>query len=334
MPLTPLSRLVPVDIADVWSHEALDFTPWLAAPENIALLSSALGVELEVEATEHLVGPFKADILCRNLNDHEQGRVVIENQLGQSDHSHLGQLLTYAAGVKAKTIVWIARRLHDQHRAAIDWLNEHTEDGIDFFGVEIELWRIGESPPAPKFSIVCQPNTWAESVSATVKSIEAGELSPANQTYLEFWTAFCECLAARKPPLNKQKPLAQGWYGFSLGSSVVGLFAATSVQQEYLRVEFKLYGPDPDGRVERLLSVKSDIESQLPPGLTWYQTSKAYYVRLDRDACDIEDRTKWPDYHKWLADGVDQFRAVFIPRIDFLLSKGQITANVTDSQTT
>ncbi|MFV0442452.1 MAG: DUF4268 domain-containing protein [Planctomycetaceae bacterium] len=320
MPLKSLSRLEPVDIADVWAHEALDFTPWLARPENIELLGGTLGLELELEGTEQSVGPFKADILCRDLSDHEEGRVLIENQLGPSDHSHLGQLLTYTAGLKAVKIVWIARRIHDQHRAAIDWLNEYTQEGIDFFGLEIELWKIGDSPPAPSFKVVCKPNVWAESVATTAKSLEAGALSATNQLYLEFWTAFCEYLLANKPGLKNQKPLAQGWYGFAIGKACFGVFAATSNQQGYIRVEFKLDGPDRARRIERLLSIQPDIESVLPPGLDWYESSKAYYVRLNRDDCDIENRSLWPEYHEWLANHVEQFRNVFAPRLNYLVT--------------
>src|ERR1051325_7974151 len=157
-----LGRLERVDLRHIWISEATGFTPWLARPENIVVLSEALGIELEIEAHEKTVGRFRADILCKDI---ETGRwVLIENQLERTDHSHLGQLLTYAAGLDAVTIVWVAERFTEEHRAALDWLNERTDEKITFFGLEVELWRIGDSAVAPKLNIVSKPNDWTRSV--------------------------------------------------------------------------------------------------------------------------------------------------------------------------
>ena len=153
-----LSRLERVDLGDVWKSEPASFTPWLA--ENLVFLSETLGMDLELEAQEKNVGPYRADIVCKDTTDNSW--VLIENQLEATDHTHLGQILTYAAGLNAVTIAWIARRFTDEHRAALDWLNENSTDNLQFFGLEIEVWRIGESPPAPKFNIVAKPNTWTK----------------------------------------------------------------------------------------------------------------------------------------------------------------------------
>ena len=125
--------------------------PWLAREENLALLGETLGLELELEAVEQGVGPFRADIVCRDTVSNS--RVLVENQLQGTDHRHLGQIFTYAAGLDAVTVVWIAARFTDEHRAALDWLNEITDQRVNFFGLEIELWRIGGSPLAPKFNV-------------------------------------------------------------------------------------------------------------------------------------------------------------------------------------
>ncbi len=99
-----LGRLEQVDLRTYWEREDTEFTPWLADADNIALLAEALGfTELAVEETEVSVGPFRADILCRNVGS--EGYVLIENQLERTDHNHLGQLLTYAAGLEAVSIV-------------------------------------------------------------------------------------------------------------------------------------------------------------------------------------------------------------------------------------
>ena len=120
--------------------------------------------------------------------------MLIENQLERTDHSHLGQLLTYAAGLEAVTVVWIAERFTDEHRAALDWLNEITDEGFSFFGLEIELWRIGDSPMAPKFNMVSHPNDWTKTVS---RISPTGELTSTNQLYLEYWTALRDLLEQR-----------------------------------------------------------------------------------------------------------------------------------------
>jgi hypothetical protein len=158
-----LARLKRVNLREAWMSEPADFTPWLAQPSNLELLGESLGISLELESTEHSVGPFAADILCKDpLSDLW---VLIENQLEQTDHTHLGQIITYAAGLNAVTVIWIAGKFVEQHRAALDWLNEITSEGTNFFGVEVELWRIGDSPQmAPKFNIVSKPNAWSKQV--------------------------------------------------------------------------------------------------------------------------------------------------------------------------
>ena len=143
-----LGRLHRVDLRDIWATEAQDFTPWLAQEENLKVLADTLNMELELEAQEKNVGPFRADILCKNTDD--DSWVLIENQMGRTDTIHLGQLLTYAAGLQAVTIVWVAANFTEEHRAALDWLNDITDENFRFFGLEVELWRIGESPAAPK----------------------------------------------------------------------------------------------------------------------------------------------------------------------------------------
>ncbi len=148
----PLGRLERVDLRTYWLNEASYFTPWLAQEENVALLGETIGIELEVQQQEANVGPFRADILCRNTADNSF--VLVENQLERTDHMHLGQLVTYAAGLDAVTVIWIASRFTEEHRAALDWLNEITHEGFNFFGLEIELWCTGSSLAAPKDRLI------------------------------------------------------------------------------------------------------------------------------------------------------------------------------------
>ena len=164
-----------------WEDEARQFTPWLALPENLKLLGDAIGIELEFEATESRVGIFKADIVAKEVGTDD--RVIIENQLENTDHDHLGKLLTYAAGLGAKVVVWVAEKISDDHRRALDWLNEITGESFSFFALEIELWRINDSAPAPKFNLVCRPNDWAKSLTGTDG---VGEPTETKLSQLEF----------------------------------------------------------------------------------------------------------------------------------------------------
>lgn len=156
--VSTFGRLERVDLCEVWPHEAASFTPWLAQAESIQLLGDTIGMSLQVEAQEKDVGPFRADILCRDTSPNG-GWVLIENQLERTGHPHLGQLITHAAGLDAATVVWIAQHFTDEHRAALDWLNEITGDAFRFFALEVEAWRIGDSMPAPKFNVVSRPNS-------------------------------------------------------------------------------------------------------------------------------------------------------------------------------
>jgi len=142
-----------------WPHEAHEFTPWLA--DNVGLLGEALGLSLELTAREHKVGRYLLDLL---LSDSAERTVIVENQFGQTDHDHLGKLLTYCAGTEADVVIWIAERLNEEHVAVLEWLNDNTRAGVGFFGVELELLRIDTSPLAPNFRVLVQPNDWAKSV--------------------------------------------------------------------------------------------------------------------------------------------------------------------------
>ena len=155
----PLGRIASVDLRQAWPDEARNFTPWLADEDNLSLLGSVLGLQLEVEAVEKQVGPFSADILAKEIGSGHW--VLIENQIEMTDHAHLGQILTYAAGLDVSTIIWVAREFREQHRAAIDYLNRITDEDHRFFGVKVELLKIGESAFAPSFSVVAKPNNWS-----------------------------------------------------------------------------------------------------------------------------------------------------------------------------
>ena len=158
------------DLRKVWPHEALDFTPWLAKDENIAILGNEIGMEIAVDGTESAVGDFSVDIIATDIATGQ--KVIIENQLEDTNHDHLGKLITYAAGKDAQTIIWVVKHAREEHRAAIEWLNNHTDDDIGFFLCEIHLYKVGSSNPAVKFSVIEKPNDWIKSVKKNQQQTE------------------------------------------------------------------------------------------------------------------------------------------------------------------
>lgn len=177
-------RLRDVALRDAWKHEALAFTPWLA--QNIDHIAEAVGRQLELTGTEVPVGAFSADILARNLQD--DSLVLIENQLEQTDHTHLGQIMTYLAGLEAKTVIWIAPSFREPHLSAIRWLNQHTADGFAFFALRLRVVRIGDSPYAPIFEVVEKPNGWDRVLQETARQATS-EDSALREA---FWAAYAE----------------------------------------------------------------------------------------------------------------------------------------------
>src|SRR5262249_897875 len=193
------------------------FTPWLAKPENIKQLANALNMEPEVEAVEHWVGSFRADILAQAI-DEEEHRVVIENQFGRTNHGHLGQILTYLAGIEgAKTVVWIGETIQADHRAAIDWLNANTTDEFSFFAIEIELWRIGSSPPAPRFNVVASPNDWTRTTRTRVRQLDEGAATESHRIRSAYWAAFGEYLKEKGSTFKIKRVNTDSWFWFAIG---------------------------------------------------------------------------------------------------------------------
>lgn len=148
------------DLRTIWPHEARDFSRWLAEDENLALLSETIGIDIVLEERESSVGGFSVDLYATEEGTNR--KIIIENQLEDTNHDHLGKIITYASGKGAEVVVWIVKRARDEHKQAIEWLNQHTDENVGFFLIEIELWKINDSVPAPKFNIVEKPNVWAK----------------------------------------------------------------------------------------------------------------------------------------------------------------------------
>lgn len=311
-----LGRLERVAPRTYWENEALDFTPWLASEENIALLSEAIGFDLEVQQQEARVGPFRADILCRDtLTDH---LVLIENQLERTDHTHLGQLFTYAAGLDAVTVVWIAERFTEEHRAALDWLNRITHEDFRFFGIEVELWKIGDSIPAPKFNLVAKPNDWSKSVREAA-STQRGELTDAQELQVAYWREFDEVAAERGSRYRLSKPVARTHIDFGIGRTGFSLGAAVRMyRNEDAGALVYLYigGDESSDYFKELRRDEEAIERELGFSPLWDERPdfKNSQVSLARQ-CDPSDPAIWPELHAWMHETMEAFERVLRPRV-------------------
>lgn len=315
-----LNTLESVELRDVWDGEANDFTPWLAQDANLALLGDTLGMELELEAQERGVGPYRADIVCKDTADGSW--VLIENQLEATDHNHLGQILTYAAGLGAVSIVWIAQRFTDEHRAALDWLNEISGENVQFFGVEIQVWRIGDSAPAAKFNIVAKPNDWTK---GTGGKGFAQNLTPSKQLQVDFWRGFREYAQANSKTIKPTKALPQHWMNIALGRSGFKLNAIASLYDSEkggfggheLRAELEIYDrKSAKAYYARLEEDKEAVEAEMAEPLTWYNPENARVCRIFvRTSTDLHDNTAREDQYAWLVQKLEKLRGVFAKRV-------------------
>ena len=256
-----LSKLEEIkDLRTVWPHEALDFTPWLSQDDNISLLADAIGIDITVDETESSVGDFNVDIFASETGTDR--KIIIENQLEDTNHDHLGKLITYASGKSADIVIWVVKHAREEHKAAIEWLNNHTDDSVGFFLCEIKLYRIGNSEPAVKFEVIEKPNDWTKEVK------KSESITETQQLRYDYWVAF-EDYAFKNPifakNFKKRKPSKNHWLNFSIGSSACHIIVSQIKQRNELDVE--LYISDDTELYNSLFENKTDIE--LTSGLSF-----------------------------------------------------------------
>src|SRR5205809_2535659 len=309
-----LGRLTRVDPRTVWIHEAQQFTPWLA--KNLALLNEALGLEIELAGTEKAVGDFAVDIYGREVGSGNE--VIIENQLAATDHGHLGQLLTYASGLDARIVVWISPEFRDEHRQALEWLNRETSESISFFGVELELLRIDNSPPAPNFKLVAQPSEWQKAVRTRG---EAGtrQSSQRQQRYHDIFSDLVSGVHSRLPGFTNARRVGyDSWIHFATGRGGFA-FSVSFASGNKFRVELEIDTQDFDRNrmaFETLRGQKDDLDSVLG-SLVWdfKEGRRAQRIYTHRDASIDAPNEKLEELKYWAIDTLVNFRDAFTPRI-------------------
>ncbi len=307
-----IGKLKKVDLRQLWKGEASDFTPWLAKEENIESLSELIGIELEVITEEKSVGPFRADILCKSTID--DSYVLVENQLEKTDHNHLGQLMTYAAGLEAVTIIWISKKFTEEHRAALDWLNRITDEEIKFFGIEVEAYQIGDSMPAPMFQMVSKPNDWTKAIHSIKRQ---GALTGAKTINLEYWTELKEYFEAKGTKIKSQKPSPQHWTNFAIGKSDYHMSAVHSVRDKFIRVEFLINGNDSKEKFDELKE-KYELDSydKIDNQLIWdkLEGRKVSWVYIQKDV-DVNNKSDWPNQFQWILTNLEKMDDFFRPKL-------------------
>ena len=316
--MSKLDRLQPVKLRDAWPNEGTDFTPWLAEEENLNLLGETLGMELELEGKELDVGDFRADILCRDTVDGSW--VLIENQLERTNHSHLGQILTYAAGLDAHTVIWIAKEFREEHRAALDRLNEITDEHFQYFGIEVKVWQIGDSALAPQFEIVSKPNDWNRTVSRDTERAVTGDLSETQLLQKKFWEEFVEHLRVHESSLSLPRPKPQAWMNFGIGKGGFNLAAWLGIQNKDISVRLQVRGPDATAHFYLLKEQQEKIEKEFGEPLEWDELPKheSSKISLRKEDTDPAEETDWHNQHEWFASKLELFDKVFRPRIKAL----------------
>lgn len=293
------------DLREVWPHEASDFTPWLAEEENLSLLADAVGLDISLDETESSVGDFNVDIYATETGTDR--RIIIENQLEDTNHDHLGKLITYASGKGASIVIWVVKRAREEHRSAIEWLNNHTDEDISFFLVEIKLYRIGDSEPAVKFEIVEKPNDWTKEI----KKLTA--LDPAKQFRLEYWNAYNDyafALTDYPKHFKRRKPGTDHWMTLSLGSSAYHL--DIDVQQKRSAVSVELYISDDKELFKKLLQHRETIEAEIGEKLDWRELpdKKASRIIIEKPV-HIDNRDEWDSQFAWLTATAIKFKKAF-----------------------
>lgn len=318
MSTKPFGKLEPVNLREYWQDEARDFTNWLSKEENLAELSDTLGLDLELEGVEVWVGPYKADIVARDVSS--DTRVVIENQLEKTNHDHLGKVFTYASGLNAPIMIWIAKEFSEEHRRALDFVNENASPELQCYGIEIQLWRIGNSDPAPQFKVVSSPNEYTSEIKTDTAS---GELTEAKALYLDFWNGFREYCEDKRLAFKVRKARPQHWLSIAVGRSKFQISLTASTQNNRIGCEIYMRGRNAKTAFRLLSEKKNEIEAKTG-ALDWQELPAKQDCRIVRFKYDIDVRNRgnWTNAHGWLREQADLFYEVFSPVIKSLPDLG------------
>jgi len=300
-----LSKLTEVDLRQIWSTEP-DFTNWLAKQENLDSLGEEVGVGIKLIKTEAEVGQFRVDILAEEENSGR--KIVIENQLEETNHDHLGKIITYASGYGAEIIIWIVREAREQHQRAIEWLNEHTDGQTAYFLIKIELWQIGDSSPAPKFDILIGPNEWAKTIKAGSGD---GNLSDTKLQQLDFWTKFRDFVKSKQPAISLQKPWAWNWYPIRIGYTGAHVALSINSLRNTLACELVIEAGNKH-LFDLMFDQKIEFERALGEAAMWREGGATSSIKIKKEVSgSVFDQSEIENYFTWLYEKAMLFRKIF-----------------------
>ena len=303
-----LRKLDVKEIKKIWPREEQDLSPWIT--DNIELLNELLKLQIEIVGREEYVHNFRLDLV--GTDNYSKMPVIIENQFGVSDHEHLGKLITYSAGKEAGIIIWIANEIQIGHKEAIEWLNKISPQEMAFYGIELEVFEIDKSSPAPNLRIVAGPPP------SKKKPIPVGEMSPRNKKYLDFFNKLVSKIINIKPNFTRAKAWPLSFWNTGVGRS--GFSVYTPFTLEKFRVELfidtgnKKYN---DKGFSELKENRSSIEEKIGEELVWEQTPEVracrIYTAIDGTIDDTQE--KLDQIIEWAAPQVIKFKETFNPLV-------------------
>lgn len=309
--MADLGNLITLDPRVVWPSEARDFTPWLAA--NITSLGQAIGMDLEITATEAAVGDFSLDILAKDLGSGRQ--VVVENQFGSTNHDHLGKLLTYAAGLDAVAVIWLAETIREEHREALEWLNRRTDSETHFFAVVVEVLQIDDSRPAFKFKALVFPNEWQRAA----RDRADRQTSPRTEAYRQFFQALVDELREKYSFTKAKRGLPQSSQRFGPGGKS-GRYGVGFVKGERVQAEVYLDEGDQEknkGIFDALLAQRDQIDNDFGEPLEWQRLDHrlASRIAVYREGTIDDPEERLVEIRAWAVDRLLRLKRVFEPRL-------------------
>lgn len=301
----PLGRLKEVDIRELWAHEQYNFSNWLAKEENIELLNETVGLTLTDIDKEVYVGSYRCDLVA--VDETTDVKIIIENQLDSTDHDHLGKIITYASGLDANVIIWIVKEAREEHKSAIEWLNNNMAKEISFFLLEIKAYRIGDSLPAPMFKVVEKPNDFIKSN----KSVKDGDLSKTQAERLNFWTEFNRVVTENGKPFNVRKATTDHWYDVAIGTSDAHISITLVNKDGTIGVE--LYVRDSKDLFDNLYEHKEEIENKLGFNMHWERLDdkKASRIKSYIPGLNFNKQGNYPELMNLVIERVVLMRNVF-----------------------
>ena len=301
-----IGRLKEVEIRKLWNHEQYDFSEWLSKEENINLLNEILGLTLVDVSKEVYVGSYKCDLYA--VDESTGTKVIIENQLEQSDHDHLGKIITYASGLDAEVIVWIVKQAREEHRSAIEWLNNNTNSRINFFLIELKAYTIDNSIPAPYFNVIEKPNDFIKNTKVNNSS---DNLNKSQSERLEFWNRFNEILIDRGKPFNVRKATTDHWYDVAIGTS--GVHVSMNLVNKENVVCVDVYINDDKELFDKLFAKKDIIEQELGFKLIWdrLDNGKASRIKYNLKGLNFDNHSNYDDLMNKMIDVSVKMRDTF-----------------------